>query len=144
MPSIIFSIISFYLVFVVGEKIYSTTYGSASLIITIILIPKAWIAFYARCYSLLLLFCILTILNLVNIIKFKTYKSDKQVSSNIMFCYIISSLMCVYTHYFGCILIFCELLFIYGLLQKNYERNHFNHHIININFWHQVIYFSSK
>jgi len=117
-PSVIFSIISFYLVFVLGKKIYSKTYGFTSLIITAILIPKPWIVFYARCYILLLLFCILTMINLVNIIKFKTESPNKQVPSNIMFYYIFSSLMCVYTHYFGCILIFCELFFLFMVFYK--------------------------
>ena len=117
-PSIIFSIISFYLVSVLGKKFHSTTYGFTSLIITAILIPKLFIAFYARGYALLLLLSILTMINLVNIIKFKTENPNKQVPFNIMFYYIFSSLMCVYTHYFGCILIFCELLFLFMLFYK--------------------------
>ena len=117
-PSVIFSIISFYLVFLLGKKIYSKTYGFASLIITAILIPKPWIIFFARGYALLLLLSILTMINLVNIIKFKTENPNKQVPSDIMVYYILSSLMCVYTHYFGCILVFCELLFLFTIFYK--------------------------
>ena len=117
-PSVIFSIISFYLVFVLGKKIHSPVYGLTSLIITIVLIPKPWIAFYARGYALLLLFSILTMINLINIINFKVQNPNKTMPFKIIFYFIISSLMCVYTHYFGCILVFCELLFLFIIFHK--------------------------
>lgn len=117
-PSVIFSIISFYLVFVLGKKIHSKTYGFTSLIITAILIPKPWIAFYARSYILLLLFSILTMINLVNIIHFKTKNPNKETSVSMLFYFVLSSLLCIYTHYFGCILIFCELLFLFMVFRK--------------------------
>lgn len=118
-PSVIFSIISFYLIFVLGKKIHSVTYGFTSLIITAILIPKPWIAFYARGYVLLLLFSILTMINLVNIIHFKTKNPNKETSISMLFYFVLSSFLCIYTHYFGCILIFCELLFLFIFFHKN-------------------------
>ena len=117
-PSVIFAVISFYLVFVLGKKIHSPVYGLTSLIITIVLIPKPWIVFYARGYILLLLFSILTMINLINIINFKVQNPNKVMPFKIIFYFIISSLMCVYTHYFGCILVFCELLFLFIIFHK--------------------------
>lgn len=117
-PSVIFTVISFYLVFVLAKKLFSPIHGLTASIVTIILIPNPWITYFARGYSLLLLFSILTMISLVNIINYKINYKEKDVTFTLLFYFIISSLLCMYTHYFGCILVLSELLFLFFFFHK--------------------------
>lgn len=118
-PSVIFTVISFYLVFVLAKKLFSPVCGLISFIITIILIPDPWITYLARGYSLLLLLSILTMIFLTNIISYKVTNKEKFVPFISLFYFIISSLLCMYTHYFGCILVLSEILFLFLFFHKN-------------------------
>jgi len=110
-PSVIFSVLSVYLTFILSKKLFSGIDGLVSALVMIILIPNAWIVQYARGYSLLLLFSVLTMIFLVDIIKYK--ENIKQIIPyKLLALYTFSALCCVYTHYFGCVLIFSELLFL--------------------------------
>lgn len=121
-PSVIFTVISFYLAFVLAKKLFSPIHGLATSIVTIILIPNPWITYFARDYSLLLLFSILTMISLVNIINYKITYKEKDVPFTLLFYFILSSLLCMYTHYFGCILVLSEILFLFLFFYKNIVR----------------------
>ncbi len=125
LPSVIFNIISIYLIFILAKKLFSPTHGFISAITAIILMPHVYISQNARGYSLLLLLSILTMISLVNIINYKLQYKDKKIPFSILFYYIISSLLCIYTHYYGCILVFCELLFLFLFFYKKILREIF-------------------
>ena len=122
LPSVIFNIISIYLIFILAKKLFSPTHGFISAIVAIILMPNIYVSQNARGYSLLFLLSILTMISLVNIINYKLQQEDKNIPFNVLSFFIISSLMCVYTHYYGCILVFCELLFLFLFFHKNILR----------------------
>lgn len=118
LPSVFFNIISIYLIFILAKKLFSPTHGLISAIVAIILMPNVYISQNARGYSLLLLLSILTMIFLLNIISYKLKQKEKKIPFNILFFYIFSSLLCMYTHYYGCILVFCELLFLFLFFYK--------------------------
>ena len=118
LPSVLFNIISIYLIFILAKKLFSPTHGLISAIVAIILMPNVYISQNARGYSLLLLLSILTMIFLLNIISYKLKQKEKKTPFNILFFYIFSSLLCMYTHYYGCILVFCELLFLFLFFYK--------------------------
>jgi len=121
-PSVIFFLISIYLSFILVKKLFSTTDAIVSIIIMIILFPHPWVSQYARGYSLLLMFTLITMLMFVDILKYKQNNINKNISFNLFISYITVSLCCMYSHYFGCIIIFTELLFLVIIFGKKIVR----------------------
>jgi len=122
-PSVIFFLIAVYLSFVFVKKIFSTVEGIVTVIVMITLSPHAWISQFARGYSLFLMFIVITMIYLVNIINYKKDNIGNNIPVKMMTCYIISAVFCIYNHYYGAILVFFELLFLFILFNKKILRD---------------------
>lgn len=117
-PSVIFFLISIYLSFILIKKLFSSTDAIVSIIVMIIFFPHPWVSQYARGYSLLLLFTLITMLLFVDILRYKQNNINKNIPFNLVISYIVISLCCMYSHYFGCIIVFTELLFLVLIFGK--------------------------
>lgn len=96
LPSVIFGILSIYLVFKLGELIYNRDIG---IICSFILSISQYHIRYsqeARAYSLLVLLVLLSNYYFIKVLKNEANKANKEIVG-----YIISSIMMIFTHIFG-------------------------------------------
>lgn len=117
-PSVVFFLITLYLIFIFTKRLFGAVDGIVSVLVTAMLFPHEWVSLLARGYALLVLFTVITMIFLDNIIRYKMKNNDKNISYRILICYIVSAIFCIYTHYFGGILVFSELFFLFIVFNK--------------------------
>lgn len=122
-PSVIFFLLSGYITFILAKKLFSASEGVASVIVLVMLLPHPFISQYARGYSLLVFCTVLTFYFLLNILRYKKDNINENIPVSLMFFYIAVSLCCSYAHYFGCIIVFSELLFLFIVFNRKILRD---------------------
>lgn len=121
-PSVIFFLIASYLSFIFVKRFFGITESIVTVIVMITLFPHAWVSQYARGYSLFLMIIVTTMLFISNIIKYKKENIEKNIPLKMLVCYIASAFFCNYINYFGAVLVFFELLFLFIVFNKKIVR----------------------
>ncbi len=114
-PSIIFSMFSVLGIYILAAKVYNRNAAIVSTLVMLSIPEFIFISQRARGYALLLCLSIYTMIFMVNIINNKSTRL-----STIL--YIIFSTLLIYTHYYGLLLLFVELLFPLFLFNKNLTK----------------------
>lgn len=113
--SLIFGFFSTIYLYILSKKMFSIKEGIIAVIIINCTQHFSQINQYARGYSLFLFLSILTMLFLYNIIL--EYKMNKIFTKSIV-CYILSAVLCLYTHYYAILLILTEISFLMLFFNK--------------------------
>lgn len=113
--SSIFGTLSILSVYILAKKMFSEKEGLISASIMLFIWSLTIVNQYARGYALLLFLSILTMIFLYDIID--RFGQQKNIKKSLLF-YIISATLCIYTHYFGLLLIFVEFLFLISIRFK--------------------------
>lgn len=121
LPSAIAGILSVWVIFLIGRKLYTEREGLISAGLTATLWCPIFYSQEARSYSLLLLFTMLTAYYLLEI-----YKNPDRKPIFIRLCFIVSSIITSYIHYYGTFalaLLFLTALFVnQGKKDKPYKN----------------------
>lgn len=111
LPSAIFGILAIILIYKVGKILFGAKEGLISAFLLSISPMHIWYSQEARMYSL---FTFLSLLSL-----FFFYKATKENNKKSWAGFILSTLLCVYTHYYAFFVILIEMLFLLFILIKN-------------------------
>src|SRR3989338_1762189 len=108
--SALFGVLSIYMIFLVGKILFDYRIGLISAFVLSINYIHIHYSQEARSYSLLVFLTLMTAYFLLNALK-----TNKKYN---WFVYIISSIMLIYTHYFGFFMLFFEYLFLIIYFKK--------------------------
>lgn len=117
--SSIFGILSILSVYILAKKMFSEKEGLISASIMLFIWSLIIVIQYARGYALLLFLSILTMIFLYDIID--GFGRQKNVIKSLLL-YTISATLCIYTHYFGLLLIFVEFIFLILIRFKHIKQ----------------------
>ncbi|MDD5020930.1 MAG: glycosyltransferase family 39 protein [Endomicrobiaceae bacterium] len=113
--SSIFGTLSILSIYILAKKMFSEKEGLISASVMLFIWSLIIVNQYARGYALLLFLSILTMIFLYDITD--RLGQNKNIKKSLIF-YVISTTLCIYTHYFGLLLIFIEFLFLFFIRFK--------------------------
>lgn len=117
-PSVLFGVISIYLIFLVGKALFDKkTALIGSLIMSVSMIQILY-SQDARAYSFFVLLILLSSLFFIKLIK--NYDSKSLV------CYFFSTVLLLYTHHFGLFVLLVQNIFFFLFITKDISRSHRN------------------
>lgn len=111
LPSAIFGILAIILIYKVGKTLFGAKEGLISAFLLSISPMHIWYSQESRMYSLF------TFLSLLSLLFF--YKAVKENDKKLWAGFILSTLLCIYTHYFAFFVVLVEALFLLFIWIKN-------------------------
>lgn len=114
LPSAIFGIISIFVIFLLGRKLYSYKEGLIASFLMASLYQPIYYSQEARPYTMLLFFTMLSVYFYIDI--FRNLRRGKQLTHYLIISYVLSAIFSCYIHYFGVYFICIQSLVLFLFL----------------------------